>query len=103
VARRPSGARYRIRDARTVLQAEQAWAPNGTDDVDEQLRSLVLRRDRAAHAGTGQRDRPSRPFTRADAGESRPRDSEQRQKRHGDHRELRARECDHPSSVALDL
>jgi len=28
---------------------------------------------------------------------------EQRQERHGDHRELRARKRDHPSSVALDL
>ena len=69
----------------------------------EQLRDYVLRRHGAAHAGTGQRDRASRPFTRADASEPRPRDGEQRQERHGDHRELRARECDHPSSVALDL
>ena len=102
--RRPARARDRVRDARALLQPEEARAADGADDVDEQLRSGVRRGVGPPHrrhdaSGTA----VDGPLARADAGEPRARDGEQRQERHGDHRELRAREGDHPSSVALDL
>ena len=102
-SRRPACPRDRIRDARPVLQVKEARPVDSAHDMDDECRRGLRPGSGLSGVEAGERRSRRGTFARANAGEARARNGEQRHERNGEHRELRPGERDHPRSVAREL